>query len=677
MNLLKNNINKRFFDIKKIERIRINRFSNNFFQNKTHIDKKLISHNKCFHNDKKNIFKTKDNKDNILNTIKNSTIKNRYAVVLKSVFGILNIKGDYNLKLKIGLAVILLILSKYLNVKVPFYFKTIMDEMNNFLTNNLNTLQMSIGLLIVSYALARFFSTFFAEIKNMIVSSVAQSSIRKVSYETFLHFLNMSLKFHLTKNTGELTKTLERGTKGISYILTASAFHVVPVVFEVILVSGILAYKYGLIFSGFSFFTIIAYFFFTIKMTVWRSRFRKQVNIIENQAASIANESLTNYESIKYFNNEKYQASKYDFAIMNYQKKFNKLTSSLSLLNIGQNFIFSITLSLMMYLSCKNICHSFLAVSDLVLINQLFFQLSVPLNFLGSIYRDIKQSLLDLESLIQIRNTSNEIDVLYNKKKINLIELKSIDQIKFENVTFGYNPLNPVLKNVSFTINKKDHVAFVGSSGCGKSTILKLIFRFYNVDQGKIYINGYSLDDISLHSLRKLIGCVPQDIVLFNDTIYENIKFGRFNALTDEINKVINLVLLDDLIKKNVLGYNTLVGERGLMISGGEKQRIAFARVILKKPSLVFLDESTSALDTYTEKKLYKNISNFFNSHDCTRISIAHKLKLVADADKIFVLNNGRIIEEGKHNELLKSNSSFYYNLFKEQEGTENNSLNL
>lgn len=593
--------------------------------------------------------------------------------MLKSLFKTIWPKNNLNFKIRVIIALSLLVGAKILNVQVPFYFKQIIDTMNIDWTNEVGVFLTVIGSLILAYGGARFGAVLFGELRNAIFASVAQLAIRRVAYNTFVKLLNMDLQFHLSRQTGGLTRAIDRGTKGISYVLSAMVFHIIPITLEISIVCGILTYNYGASFAAMTFVTMLAYSIFTIQTTAWRTKFRRQANNADNQAANVALDSLINYESVKIFNNELYQASKYDKALMKYQQSSVKIATSLAFLNSGQNFIFTLALTAMMYMGCQGVYTGELTVGDLVLINQLVFQLSVPLNFLGSVYRELKQSLLDMENLFQLQNQPIKIKEIPNAPPLKLNNNNNNNslpgEIRFENVLFGYHPDRPILNNASFTIPAGQKVAIVGPSGSGKSTILRLIFRFYDINQGRILIDGQDISKVLLESLRKLIGIVPQETPLFNDTILENIRYGRLDASDEEIYRVINQVQLNKLIDDLPDGVQTIVGERGMMISGGEKQRLAMARLLLKRAPITFFDEATSALDTHTEQALLKTIRLVFKQQHQTNVSIAHRLRTIADADKIIVLNKGQVVEEGTHWQLLNEQpNSLYAQLWNIQE---------
>ncbi|ODV93859.1 hypothetical protein PACTADRAFT_77358 [Pachysolen tannophilus NRRL Y-2460] len=573
-------------------------------------------------------------------------------------------KNNTSFKVRVLLALTMLIGSKLLNVQVPFFFKSIIDSMNIDWANQVGTLTAVIGGIILAYGGSRFGAVLLGELRNAIFAKVAQSAIMKVAHNTFVHLLSLDLNFHLAKQTGGLTRAIDRGTKGISYVLTAMVFHILPITFEISVVCGILTYNYGASFAAVTLLTMAAYSIFTIRTTAWRTGFRRKANNADNKAASVALDSLINYESVKYFNNETYQSMKYDKALSAYKDYSIKIATSLAFLNSGQNLIFTSALTAMMYMACQGVAAGTLTVGDVVLINQLVFQLSVPLNFLGSVYRELKQSLLDMETLFNLQKHEIKIKSLPNAPPIKITK----GEIKFENVTFGYHKDRPILQNCSFTIPAGAKVAIVGPSGSGKSTVLRLLFRFYDVSSGRILIDGQDITKYDLDSLRRCIGIVPQDTPLFNESILENVRYGKLTSTDEEVMEVISKVQLDKLVRDLPDGVNTIVGERGMMISGGEKQRLAIARLLLKNAPITFFDEATSALDTHTEQSLLKTINEIFKKNQNTSVSIAHRLRTVADSDKIIVLDKGVVLEEGTHYHLLAKENSLYKELWNIQE---------
>jgi ATP-binding cassette subfamily B (MDR/TAP) protein 7 len=400
---------------------------------------------------------------------------------------------------------------------------------------------------------------------------------------------------------------------------------------------------------------MVAYTAFTIFTTSWRTKFRKQANAADNRAATVAVDSLINYEAVKYFNNEKYEVARYDQALQSYEKASIKIATSLAFLNSGQNIIFSSALTAMMYLAANGVATGQLTVGDLVMVNQLVFQLSVPLNFLGSVYRELRQSLLDMETLFNLQKVNVAVEDKKNAKPL----LLSTGEIRFENVSFGYRLDRPILKNLTFTIPAGKKVAIVGPSGCGKSTILRLLFRSYDVQEGRILIDGQDIRDVSLESLRKAIGVVPQDTPLFNNTIEHNIRYGNIEASPEEVIQAAKRAHIHDTIGQFPDGYQTMVGERGMMISGGEKQRLAVSRLILKDPPLLFFDEATSALDTHTEQALLSHINSILKEKRRTSVFVAHRLRTIYDCDAIIVLREGSVAESGTHEVLINRNGLY------------------
>ena len=573
-------------------------------------------------------------------------------------------KGDLATKFRVGSAVALLVGAKILNVEVPFYFKSIVDSMNIDFVALGGTAWTVAGSMIVAYGATRIGSAVFQELRNAVFASVAQKAIREIARNVFRHLLKLDLNFHLSRQTGGLTRALDRGTKGISFLLTSMLFHIFPTVLEISMVCGILTYQYGWKFAAVTGVTMAAYSAFTITTTSWRTKFRKQANAADNQGATVAVDTLINYEAVKYFNNEAFEVNRYDKALKKYEDSSIKVTTSLALLNTGQAAIFSSALAAMMWMAANGVAEGQLTVGDLVMVNQLVFQLSVPLNFLGSVYRELRQSLLDMETLFNLQKVNVNVKEVADPKTL---ALTKGGEIKFQNVNFAYVKDRPILRGLSMTIPAGKKVAIVGPSGCGKSTLLRLLFRFYDAQSGLISIDGQNIKEVSLDSLRRSIGVVPQDTPLFNNTIEHNIRYGRVDASFEEVQHAAQQAQISGLIHRQPQGWNTMVGERGMMISGGEKQRLAIARLLLKDPPLLFFDEATSALDTYTEQTLLQIINNVLKEKARTSVFVAHRLRTIFDSDIIFVLNEGAVVEQGTHADLLNMNG-VYANLWSAQE---------
>ncbi|KAK7550221.1 iron ABC-transporter-like protein [Phyllosticta paracitricarpa] len=597
-------------------------------------------------------------------TVSNKEQRKADWAIMKEMSRYLWPKDSLSTRVRVGLSLGLLVGAKVLNVQVPFYFKSIVDSMNiDFLTLG-GTAWTVAGSLIVAYGVTRMGATVSQELRNAVFASVAQKAIRRVACSVYEHLLKLDLNFHLSRQTGGLTRAIDRGTKGISFLLTSMVFHVIPTALEISLVCGILTYQYGAQFAFITAATMVAYTAFTITTTSWRTKFRKQANAADNKAATVAVDSLINYEAVKYFNNEKHEVARYDKALQSYEDASIKVATSLAFLNSGQNIIFSTALTAMMYLAANGVAAGSLTVGDLVMVNQLVFQLSVPLNFLGSVYRELRQSLLDMETLFNLQKVNIAVK---DKPNAPALELRKGGEIRFENVTFGYRTDRPILDNISFTIPAGKKVSIVGPSGCGKSTILRLLFRYYDVQSGRILIDGQDIRDISQESLRKAIGVVPQDTPLFNNTIGHNLRYGNLEASEEEVTAAAKRAKIHEIVSSWPDGYETMVGERGMMISGGEKQRLAVSRLLLKDPPLLFFDEATSALDTHTEQGLLQNINSILKEKKRTSVFVAHRLRTIYDSDLIIVLRGGEVAEEGTHEQLIDT-GGLYSELWSAQE---------
>ncbi|KZV62418.1 P-loop containing nucleoside triphosphate hydrolase protein [Peniophora sp. CONT] len=571
-------------------------------------------------------------------------------------------KNDWGTKGRVVLGVGLLVGGKLLNVQVPIFFKNIIDALDVPLSSD-STVWIVCGSVILAYGGARIGATLFAELLNAVFANVGQRAVRTVARETFDHLLHLDMRFHLNRQTGGLTRAIDRGTKGITFILQAVLFRVVPTALEIGLVCGILTYNFGWNYAAITLTTMAAYTWFTIRTTAWRTKFRREANVADNKAATTAVDALINYEAVKEFNNERYQVQQYDKHLKAYEKVSVKIATSLAYLNSGQNVIFSSALTGIMFLAAQGVVNGTMTVGELVMVNQLVFQLSMPLNFLGTIYREVRQSLLDMEVLFNLQSQHTPPGDPSNAKPIALRG----GEIKFENVHFGYHHQRPIFSGLSLTIPAGSKVALVGPSGCGKSTVFRLLFRFYDPSSGRITVDGQDVREVQLESLRKAVGVVPQDTPLFHADIMHNIRYGRLDATDEEVIEAAKQAHVHQTVERLPEGYNTGVGERGLMISGGEKQRLAVARVLLKDPPILFFDEATSALDASTESELMRNINASLLGKRRTSIFIAHRLRTVVEADIIFVLKEGQVVEQGTHDELMRM-KGLYYSMWMEQQ---------
>ncbi|KAI0058799.1 P-loop containing nucleoside triphosphate hydrolase protein [Artomyces pyxidatus] len=571
-------------------------------------------------------------------------------------------KNDWGTRGRVVLGVGLLVSAKLLNVQVPLFFKEIIDTLNVPISSE-SAVWVVCGSIVVAYGAARIGATLFGELLNAVFANVGQRAIRTVARQTFEHLLNLDLQFHLSRQTGGLTRAIDRGTKGITFILQAILFRVIPTALEISLVCGILTYKFGWDYAAITLATMAAYTWFTVRTTSWRTRFRREANVADNKAATVAVDALINYEAVKHFNNEGYEIRQYDKQLRSYEKASVKIATSLAYLNSGQNVIFSTALTGMMFLAAQGVINvGTMTVGDLVMVNQLVFQLSMPLNFLGTIYREVRQSLLDMEVLFNIQTQNTPPQDPPDAKPLELTG----GSITFENVAFAYHPDRPIFRSLSFTIPAGKKVALVGPSGCGKSTVFRLLYRFYNPSAGRILVDGQDIHSVQLASLRRAIGVVPQDTPLFHADVLHNVRYGRLDASDEEVIAAARKAHVHETVMKLPDGYATKVGERGLMISGGEKQRLAVARVLLKDPPILFFDEATSALDAHTETELMRNINSTLLDKARTSIFIAHRLRTVVEADVIVVLKEGEVVEQGTHEELLKA-GGLYWEMWQHQ----------
>ena len=553
---------------------------------------------------------------------------------------------------RVSLALICLILAKVASVYTPLILGRSVDSLTE-LSSGVNLLMLIPIALIISYGVVRIASLTFEGMRDALFSKVSQHAIREVSLTIFKHLHSLSLQFHLNRQTGALSKFIDRGTKGIDFLLRYVIFNVVPTFIEIILVSIILLNLYGYFYALITIITITIYVILTFIITQWRVQFRRDMNSADNSVSTKMIDSLLNFETVKYFNNENHEFNRLDVSLKKYELAANKSRHSLSLLNIAQIIVIMSGITIMLVMTAFGIRSNDISIGGFVVINAYMLQLYQPLNFLGSVYREIQQSLVDMENMFNLLDEKSKV-----KDSLKQLKINSKTEIKFSNISFGYDERRTVIKDISFEVPNGKKVAIVGPTGAGKSTISRLLFRFYDPTNGSIYINDENINSISQHSLRKIIGVVPQDTVLFNDTIHYNISYGDPKASEDDIINAAKNADIHDFVISLPDGYETIVGERGLKLSGGEKQRVAIARTFLKNPKILFFDEATSALDSSTEKEIQKNLENI--SKDKTTLIIAHRLSTAAYADNIIVLDEGSIIEQGSHNYLLDLKGKYF-----------------
>ena len=575
-----------------------------------------------------------------------------YLKTFKLLFPFLWPNKRSDLRKRVSLALICLILAKVASVYTPLILGRSVDSLTE-LSSGINLLMLIPIALIISYGVARIASLTFEGMRDALFSKVSQHAIREVTLTIFKHLHSLSLQFHLNRQTGALSKFIDRGTKGIDFLLRYVIFNVVPTFIEIILVSIILLNLYGYFYALITIITITIYVILTFIITQWRVQFRRDMNSADNSVSTKMIDSLLNFETVKYFNNENHEFNRLDVSLKKYELAANKSRHSLSLLNIAQIIVIMSGITIMLVMTAFGIRSNDISIGGFVVINAYMLQLYQPLNFLGSVYREIQQSLVDMENMFNLLDEKSKV-----KDSLKQLKINSKTEIKFSNISFGYDERRTVIKDISFDVPNGKKVAIVGPTGAGKSTISRLLFRFYDPTNGSIYINDENINSISQHSLRKIIGVVPQDTVLFNDTIHYNISYGDPKASEDDIINAAKNADIHDFVISLPDGYETIVGERGLKLSGGEKQRVAIARTFLKNPKILFFDEATSALDSTTEKEIQKNLENI--SKDKTTLIIAHRLSTAAYADNIIVLDKGSIIEQGSHNYLLDLKGKYF-----------------
>ncbi|MBD9383962.1 ABC transporter ATP-binding protein/permease [Achromobacter sp. ACM02] len=562
---------------------------------------------------------------------------------LRTLFPYLWPPGETGLKTRVIAALLCLFAAKVATVYVPLLYKHAIDELGQGAPGSVT---VPLGL-ILAYGTARVLSLLFSELRDAIFARVGQHAIRAVGLQVFRHLHALALRFHLTRQTGGLNRAIERGTKGIQTLLSFLLFSILPTFFEIGLVCVVLWKMFDIWLALATGATVTLYMAYTLLVTEWRAKFRRQMNETDSEANTKAIESLLNYETVKYFGNEEHEARRYDASLKRYERAAVRSQVSLSILNIGQAAIISVGLTLVMWMAATGIAEGRYTLGDFVLVNTYLLQLYQPLSFFGFVYREIKQAIIDMERMFELLGQDREVADRPDAQPLRVAG----GAVEFRDVHFGYDARRPILKGVSFTIPAGRTVAVVGTSGAGKSTIARLLFRFYDADGGAILIDGQDVRNVTQSSLRAAIGVVPQDTVLFNDTILYNIGYGRPGASEEEIQAAARLAHIHDLIMAMPDGYQTMVGERGLKLSGGEKQRVAIARTILKNPPIFLFDEATSALDTHTEREIQANLREV--SQGRSTLIIAHRLSTVADADEIIVLAEGRIVERGRHAQLL------------------------
>jgi len=571
-------------------------------------------------------------------------------------------QGEGAMKQRVVAAILCLVAAKCITVGIPYIYKEIIAVLSADDSLMEQAAIVAPIFLIVGYGIARLASPAFGELRDAVFARVGQQTLRRIALEVFRHLHTLSLRFHLDRRTGGLSRVIERGTQGIDFLLRFMLFNILPTLLEICIVSVmmyvILDWRYAVA----TVVTIVAYIAFTFSVTEWRIQFRREMNKQDTEANTKAIDSLLNFETVKYFGNEEHEASRFDKAMQRYEQAAVKNQTTLSGLNIGQNAIIAVGLVLVMMMSANDLVQGRHGIDDFVFVNMLLAQMFMPLGFLGMVYREMKRSLIDMEAMFRLLAEPREIVDRPGAQPLHCTG----GEVRFENVQFAYDPRRTVLHDISFTVPAGKTVAIVGHSGAGKSTISRLLYRFYDVRDGRILIDGQNISDVTQDSLRASIGIVPQDTVLFNDSVAYNIAYGNPSADPQAVEDAARLASIHDFIAAQPEGYDTNVGERGLKVSGGEKQRIAIARTIMKNPSILLLDEATSALDTNTEKDIQAALKRV--SQDRTTLVIAHRLSTVVDADEIIVLDEGRIVERGTHAELVAIEGGAYLGMWQRQQ---------
>lgn len=553
---------------------------------------------------------------------------------------------------RVFLAVACLLLAKFASISIPFLLKDIVDTLDSSDPTSNALITVPLGL-VAAYGAVRFINVLLNEFRDTLFGRVTERTIRRISLQTFQHLHRLDLDFHLDRKTGGLSRDLERGTTGINFLMRFMVFNIVPTLVEVLLVVGLLFYNYGIAFAAITLISVVLYVTYSILATEWRTRFLREVNEADSATHSRAVDSLLNYETVKYFTNENYEAERYDQELAAWEKAKRKNRLTLFALNSGQAMIIAIAMTSMLALAAIRTANGSMTIGDFVLINAFMMQLFIPLNFLGFVYREIKGSLANIEKMFDLLKRKSNVNDCDDATTLQV----SQGSISFNNVSFHYQKERAILTDISFTVAPGSKVAVVGESGSGKSTLVKLLFRFYDPSQGNINIDGHNIINVTQDSLRRAIGIVPQDTVLFNNSILENVRYGRPNASDEDVANAIRMAHLDQFIEDLPKGTATIVGERGLKLSGGEKQRVAIARAILKRPPILVFDEATSSLDSKSEQAILKAMKEITEGY--TSLVIAHRLSTIIDADKIIVLDRGRVVEQGSHTELLSTNGTY------------------
>ncbi len=572
---------------------------------------------------------------------------------LRSLLPYLWPRNHLEMRVRVAVALTCLFLSKLINVYVPLLYKMAVDALSGHTVSSTHlAIAVPVGV-ILAYGLARVLSQGFGELRDALFAKVGARAVRSVALGVFGHLHSLSLRFHLERQTGGLSRSIDRGNRAIETLLRFMLFNILPTLLELGLVTVILWHLFDLRFALVTLVTVVGYVAYTLVVTEWRTRFRREMNETDNRANTRAIDSLLNYETVKYFGNEDHEARRYDEALRSYERASVRSQTSLALLNAGQGVIIAIGLATVMYMAGQGIVDGTMTLGDFVLVNTYLIQLYQPLNFFGFVYREVKQALVDIENLFHLLSVGREVT---DPPGARPLEGRG-GEIVFEAVTFAYDPRRPILRGLSFTVGAGQTVAIVGPTGAGKSTISRLLFRFYDATEGRILIDGQDIRTVTQASVRAAIGIVPQDTVLFNDSIEYNIDYGRPSASHAEIEAAARLAHIHDFVQSLPDGYRTEVGERGLKLSGGEKQRVAIARTILKEPRILLFDEATSALDTHTEREIQTNLREVSTGR--TTLIIAHRLSTVIHADEIIVLDGGEIVERGTHEGLLARDGAY------------------